>query len=99
MDLILNTDDIIRTDLHTFKTPIPTWSTGRVTLLGDACHPTTPELGMGANMALEDAVMLAARLQESATVEEAFQKYEKLRKERCEKLVATAADVRISPSG
>ena len=39
---------------------MPRWSVGRVTLLGDACHPTLPFLGQGAVMAIEDAYVLAA---------------------------------------
>jgi len=42
------------------RPPMPRWSVGRVTLLGDACHPTLPFLGQGAVMAIEDAYVLAA---------------------------------------
>lgn len=38
---------------------LPQWSVGRVTLLGDACHPMLPYLGQGANMAIEDGFVLA----------------------------------------
>ena len=38
---------------------MPRWSVGRVTLIGDACHPTLPFLGQGAVMAIEDAYVLA----------------------------------------
>jgi salicylate hydroxylase len=41
------------------RDPMPGWSRGRVTLLGDAAHPTLPYLAQGACMALEDAVSLA----------------------------------------
>ncbi|MEQ8766528.1 MAG: FAD-dependent monooxygenase [Planctomycetota bacterium] len=41
------------------REPIRSWGSGRVTLLGDAAHPTTPNLGQGACQALEDAVVLA----------------------------------------
>ncbi len=39
--------------------PLPNWSRGRVTLLGDAAHPCTPNLGQGCCMAIEDAMVLA----------------------------------------
>ena len=42
--------------------PMPRWSEGRVTLLGDACHPTLPFLGQGGVMAIEDGYVLAACL-------------------------------------
>jgi len=42
--------------------PMPQWSKGRVTLLGDACHPTLPFLGQGGVMAIEDAYVVAACL-------------------------------------
>jgi salicylate hydroxylase len=38
------------------------WTKGRITLLGDACHPTLPYLGQGAVMAIEDAYIIAACL-------------------------------------
>jgi salicylate hydroxylase len=53
---------------HVFKwgihdrDPLPQWSKGRVTLLGDAAHPTMPTLAQGANMAVEDGYVLARAL-------------------------------------
>jgi len=41
------------------REPLPHWSVGRVSLIGDACHPTLPFLAQGANMALEDGLVLA----------------------------------------
>jgi len=92
-------------DVHTFidaidtpykwallaRGPMPRWSQGRVTLLGDACHPTLPFLGQGAVMAIEDAYIVAACLAKySGDPERAFARYEDIRKER------TAAVVRKS---
>jgi salicylate hydroxylase len=45
------------------RDPLPRWSFGRVTLLGDACHPMLPFLGQGAGQAIEDGAALTACLQ------------------------------------
>jgi len=42
------------------RDPLPQWTVGKVTLLGDACHPTLPMLAHGAVMAIEDAVILGS---------------------------------------
>ena len=71
--------------------PMPRWSEGRVTLMGDACHPTLPFLGQGGVMAIEDGYVLAACLQKYLDEpERAFARYEDIRRER------TAAVVRKS---
>jgi 2-polyprenyl-6-methoxyphenol hydroxylase-like FAD-dependent oxidoreductase len=66
--------------------PLPHWTVGRVTLLGDAAHPCTPNLGQGGCMALEDAMVLAKCLAKcisrEASVESALRRYESLRKSR-----------------
>jgi salicylate hydroxylase/6-hydroxynicotinate 3-monooxygenase len=64
------------------REPLATWTKGRVTLLGDACHPMTPYMASGAAIALEDAAVLARCLVEIADVAEAFQVYEATRKPR-----------------
>ncbi|MCY0942964.1 NAD(P)H-dependent oxidoreductase [Streptomyces antarcticus] len=56
-----DTADIVVTDIHD-RDPAPRWTDGRVALLGDAAHPMVPALGQGANMALEDAAVLAEAL-------------------------------------
>lgn len=62
------------------RDPIPQWSKGRVTLLGDAAHPTLPHLTQGAGMAIEDGVVLAHHLSLSKEdYETAFREYEKQR--------------------
>ena len=48
------------------------WHKGRVVLLGDAVHATTPHLGQGAGMAIEDSIVLAEELARHADVEAAF---------------------------
>lgn len=64
------------------RPPMDRW-TGRITLLGDACHPTLPYLGQGAVMAIEDAYVVAACLAKyvnNPTI--AFARYEELRRDR-----------------
>jgi 2-polyprenyl-6-methoxyphenol hydroxylase-like FAD-dependent oxidoreductase len=56
-----NENEIIRTDLFDFK-PIAKWTDGRVALIGDAAHATTPNLGQGACQAIEDAFIIADQL-------------------------------------
>ena len=66
------------------RDPLPRWSAGRATLLGDACHPMTPFMAQGAAMAIEDAVVLGRALAgvDAQGVEAALRRYETARKER-----------------
>jgi len=66
------------------------WARGRAALLGDAAHPTLPFMAQGANMALEDAFVLARCLASDAP-EPALARYAALRRPRCARIVATAA--------
>lgn len=64
------------------RPPMKTWGRGRVTLLGDACHPTLPFMAQGAAMAIEDGAVLAACLRGPESVEASLKHYEDLRRER-----------------
>jgi salicylate hydroxylase len=64
------------------RDPIPCWSDGRVTLLGDAAHPMLPFLGLGAAMAIEDAVVLGRAVKQASTIAQALSLYEGARRER-----------------
>ena len=66
------------------RDPLPRWSRGHATLLGDACHPMTPFMAQGAGMAIEDAVVLGRALGgvSRSAVPEALARYENSRKER-----------------
>jgi salicylate hydroxylase len=64
------------------RPPMDAWSERRVTLLGDACHPTLPFMAQGAAMAIEDAVILANCLTGQVDVTEALFRYAQLRRSR-----------------
>jgi salicylate hydroxylase len=66
------------------REPLPTWTRGRLTLLGDAAHPMLPHLGQGANQSIEDGMALATILARAdrTTVPAALAAYERLRRER-----------------
>ena len=66
------------------REPLPTWTKGRLTLLGDAAHPMLPHLGQGANQSIEDGMALATILAQVDTlaVPAALLAYERLRRER-----------------
>ncbi len=69
---------ILRNDIYD-RDPADRWSEGRVTLLGDAAHAMTPNLGQGGCQAIEDAVVLARCLGEGGPVEPSLRRYESLR--------------------
>ena len=73
------------------RPPMEEWSKGRVTLLGDACHPMVPLLAQGANMALEDGIVLARAIEAYGAEPEALSHYEAARRERANKVVAGSA--------
>ena len=66
------------------REPLPTWTNGRLTLLGDAAHPMLPHLGQGANQSIEDGMALATMLAQSdnAAVPALLLVYDRLRRER-----------------
>lgn len=63
------------------------WHRGRIGFLGDAVHATTPHLGQGAGMAIEDAIVLAEELERADSVEAALVAYRDRRFERCRYIV------------
>jgi 2-polyprenyl-6-methoxyphenol hydroxylase-like FAD-dependent oxidoreductase len=71
-------EDIIRSDINDFQ-PIPKWWDGRVVLLGDAAHATTPNLGQGGCQAVEDAFVLAKALKEKESIADAFSQFQNIR--------------------
>jgi 2-polyprenyl-6-methoxyphenol hydroxylase-like FAD-dependent oxidoreductase len=81
--LIAATDEaaILRNDIFD-RRPVRHWGNGPVTLLGDAAHPPTPNLGQGACQALEDALVLADCLADQHEPEGALRAYEGRRMKR-----------------
>lgn len=76
---------------HLYDRPATrSWVQGRVALLGDAAHPMLPYLAQGAAMALEDAAVLASCVAAQGDWASALQHYQRQRKARCERVVATA---------
>jgi 2-polyprenyl-6-methoxyphenol hydroxylase-like FAD-dependent oxidoreductase len=71
-------EDILQNDCYD-RLPERRWSIGRACLIGDGAHPTTPNLGQGGCMALEDAIILTKCLQNSSEPNKAFREFEALR--------------------
>ncbi|MGH9943705.1 MAG: FAD-dependent monooxygenase [Pyrinomonadaceae bacterium] len=80
------TETILQNDLVD-RVPITRWSKGAITLLGDAAHPTTPNFGQGACLAIEDAMILTRHLVKHTHVPEALQSYERARGQRTAAIV------------
>lgn len=75
------------------RRPLDRWSVGRVTLLGDACHPTLPMMAQGAVQAIEDGFILARALDEEGDdVASALRRYETARRDRTARMVLAAAE-------
>jgi len=75
------------------RTPLSRFSDGRATLVGDAAHPTLPMLAQGANMAIEDGMVLARCLSACQDAETALARYDAARVERTAKLVRGANEM------
>jgi 2-polyprenyl-6-methoxyphenol hydroxylase-like FAD-dependent oxidoreductase len=71
--------------------PVWRWYNDRLVIIGDAAHAASPSSGQGASLAIEDAVVLAKCVRDFATPKDAFKVFERLRRERVERIVATAA--------
>jgi salicylate hydroxylase len=87
LDIIGALDQAMRWALYD-REPLPAWTAGRVTLLGDAAHSMLPHQGQGAGQSVEDAVVLARCLERAApdTVEHWLRLYERIRKPRTERV-------------
>ena len=83
---------VIVRPLEGFLLPSP-WYSGRVLLIGDAAHPTTPQLASGAGMAVEDALVLGDELARAVSVPDALQAMMVRRYERCRLVVENSLEI------
>lgn len=84
--LVASATTVIRTDLSDLPI-LPKWYSGKIVLLGDAAHATTPNLGQGGAQAVEDGYLLAKMMDQHATPEEAFRHYQTIRQEKARRIV------------
>lgn len=84
-------DDLLSIGGMEILPSVPNWYRGRMVLVGDSAHAPSPSSGQGASMAAESAVQLARCLRDLPDVGSAFAAFERLRRERVEKVIAQAA--------
>jgi 2-polyprenyl-6-methoxyphenol hydroxylase-like FAD-dependent oxidoreductase len=75
------------------------WHKGRVVLLGDAAHATTPHLGQGAGMAIEDSIVIAEELAARNSIAESLRAYQQRRYDRCKYIVDSSVAICRSQLG
>ncbi|MFD3626425.1 MULTISPECIES: FAD-dependent monooxygenase [unclassified Streptomyces] len=78
--------------LESFRLPGP-WHRGRVILIGDAAHPTTPQLASGAGIAVEDALVLADELARHGTGPAALRAFSARHEQRCRFVVESSIEI------
>ncbi|KHL18561.1 salicylate hydroxylase [Mumia flava] len=84
-------DEVLKSALYV-RDPLPSWTAGRATLLGDACHPMMPFMAQGAGQAIEDAVVLTRCVEAAEDPAEAFVPYERARRERTARIQVSSRD-------
>ncbi|MES2183726.1 MAG: NAD(P)/FAD-dependent oxidoreductase [Pseudomonadota bacterium] len=93
LDLFIHSENLFRWGLFV-RDPLESWSKGRVTLVGDACHSMTPYLGMGVNVTMEDACVLARCLEDQPDdIDKALKRYDAARVERTNLTKARSMDM------
>jgi 2-polyprenyl-6-methoxyphenol hydroxylase-like FAD-dependent oxidoreductase len=85
-DQITDDAQVVVREVETILVPKP-WYRGRVVLIGDAAHATSPHVGQGAAQAIEDAVVLAEELASGGSLDEALRAFVERRFERCKIVV------------
>jgi 2-polyprenyl-6-methoxyphenol hydroxylase-like FAD-dependent oxidoreductase len=70
---------------------VPAWHKAPLMIIGDAAHAPSPSSGQGASMALEDGVVLAKCLRDASSIQNAFKAFERMRRNRVERIVAQGA--------
>ncbi len=78
--------------LECFDLPGP-WNVGKILLIGDSAHPTTPQLASGAGMGIEDALVLAEILQNEGNIETAFTEFMQRREQRCRLVTQSSMEI------
>jgi 2-polyprenyl-6-methoxyphenol hydroxylase-like FAD-dependent oxidoreductase len=73
--------------------PVPHWHRGRMVLVGDAAHAPSNSSGQGASLAIESAVQLARCVRDLRDIPSAYAAFERLRRDRVEKIAARAARI------
>lgn len=91
-------DDVVYRPLDAFMLEGP-WHKGRIVLLGDAVHATTPHLGQGAGMAIEDSIVLAEELSRHDDLESALAAYHERRADRCRYIVEKSLEICMGQLG
>jgi len=91
-EAITQGSDVISRPLDALLLPAP-WHKGRVVLIGDAVHATTPHLASGAGIAIEDALVLAELLAEGGAYPDIFARFTARRWERCRLVVESSVEI------
>ena len=88
-EVIARTRTLMRSALYD-REPLPRWTYGRISMLGDACHPMLPFMAQGAGAAIEDAIVLSRCLRDADPdgLPEALARYEEARRSRASALQA-----------
>lgn len=86
-ELIENTENILKNSLSD-RIPHKGWTKGNITLIGDAAHPTTPNLGQGGCMAIEGAYLLAKCINKYGLSSKAYEIYEKYQFPRSKEIIS-----------
>ncbi len=85
-ELIVDDDAVVYRPVENVLVP-PPWYRGRIVLIGDAAHATSPQCGQGAAQAIEDAIVLRQELCRDQPLEAALDSYMERRYERCRMIV------------
>jgi len=82
-------DSLLRHDVYYLRASLPGFVRGRVALLGDAAHAVTPDIGQGACLAIEDAVVLASAIDEHG-IDHGLRAYDAVRRPRTETMARSS---------
>lgn len=91
-DQIQDPSKVVYRPLEALLMPKP-WYKGRILLMGDAAHATTPHMGQGAAQAVEDGVVIGEVFQQDKPIEELMLSYQERRYERCKFIVEASLQI------